>query len=45
LPALIAPNTCIELFHSLLDLPLLAAAMEKAELEKGTKIAILANKR
>ena len=38
LPALVGPSTCIELFHYLLDLPLLGAAMEKVEMEKGTCI-------
>jgi AP-5 complex subunit zeta-1 len=29
LPACIGPNTCLELFHTLLDLPLLSAALER----------------
>jgi len=35
LPTFVGPNTFLELFHSLLDLPLLTAVLERVHLERG----------
>jgi len=35
LPTFVGPNTYLELFHSLLDLPLLAAALERVAVGRG----------
>lgn len=37
IPAIVSANTFVELFHSLLDMPLLCAAMERTELESKLK--------